>query len=288
MSIKAGYRRDSRHDRRAHDTTLVGGGLVKNPAIAGFWLFLGVVLTTVAAAPGFAKGLERVAEAGGVTATALPLNPNDVKAPTLDFSVVMDSHSGSLPLDVAKVASAMGPSGAAIPATAWNGGRGGHHLTGTLSFPSGTLRSTAPLTLTLRGDGSGQLVFVWAGAIIGASGEGTPVSVDGGSYLNITPATLNAILVKKDFLFVNVHIPYEGEIALTDAFIPYDQTKASLDKYPAEKSAKIVVYCRSGRMSDIAARELVRQGYTQVLNLDGGMIEWEKSGLALKRSQGKS
>jgi len=112
--------------------------------------------------------------------------------------------------------------------------------------------------------------------------EGKPVSVDGGSYLNITPATLNALLLKKDFYFVNVHIPYEGEIALTDAFIPFDQTKESLDKYPAEKSAKIVLYCRSGRMSDIAARELVRQGYTHVLNLQGGMIEWEKSRLPLK------
>jgi rhodanese-related sulfurtransferase len=119
-------------------------------------------------------------------------------------------------------------------------------------------------------------------------GEGTPVPVDGGSYLNISPATLNAFLLKKDFYFVNVHIPYEGEIALTDAFIPFDQTRASLDRYPTDKSAKIVLYCRSGRMSDIAARELVRQGYTRVFNLEGGMIQWEKSGLPLKRLPGKS
>lgn len=114
--------------------------------------------------------------------------------------------------------------------------------------------------------------------------RGTPVPVEGGSYLDITPATLNALLTKKDFFLVNVHIPYEGEIALTDAFIPYDQTNARLHEYPAEKSAKIVLYCRSGRMSDIAARELVRQGYTHVLNLNGGMIEWERSGLPLRRS----
>ena len=113
--------------------------------------------------------------------------------------------------------------------------------------------------------------------------EGTPVSVKGGSYLDITPATLNALLSKKDFFLVNVHIPYQGEIALTDAFIPFDQTEASLNRYPADKSAKIVLYCRSGRMSDIAARELVRQGYTHVSNLAGGMIEWENAGLPLKR-----
>ena len=80
-----------------------------------------------------------------------------------------------------------------------------------------------------------------------------------------------------------MHIPYQGEIPLTDAFIPFDETEASLDKYPADKSAKIVLYCRSGRMSEIAARELVRQGFTHVFNLAGGMIEWESAGLPPKR-----
>ena len=131
---------------------------------------------------------------------------------------------------------------------------------------------------------TGVAILILLGvALTAVAGEGKMVSVEGGSYLSITATTLNAMLQTKDFYFVNVHIPYEGEIARTDAFIPFDQTKASLDKYPAKKSAKIVLYCRSGRMSDIAARELVRQGYTHVLNLDGGMIEWEKSGLPLKR-----
>src|SRR5208283_3289659 len=137
-----------------------------------------------------------------------------------------------------------------------------------------------------KGEGQmrGMAIFIFA-MLLAAAGlafgqatgsvEGTRVSVDGGSYLDITPATLNALLSKKDFFFVNVHIPYQGEIAQTDAFIPFDQTQASLDKYPADKSAKIVLYCRSGRMSDIAARALVRQGYTRVFNLAGGMIEWE-------------
>lgn len=247
-----------------------------------------MVLMAAAAGPVFSTGLERVAEAGGVAATAVPINPRDEKELTLDFSIVMDTHAGSLPLDVAKIASAGGPSERAIPATVWKGGGGGHHLKGTLSFPSGMLRSTAPLTVTLRVEGGRYLVFVWAEQLASAHGEGTPVPVEGGSYLNIAPATLNALLLKKDFFFVNVHTPYEGEIAQTDAFISYEQTRASIDKYPAEKSAKIVLYCRSGRMSDIAARELVRQGYTNVLNLDGGMMEWEKSGLPLKGSRGKS
>lgn len=52
-------------------------------------------------------------------------------------------------------------------------------------------------------------------------------------------------------------------------------------RLPADKNAKIVVYCMSGRMSAIASAELVQQGYTNILNLDDGMIGWERSGFTL-------
>ncbi len=91
-------------------------------------------------------------------------------------------------------------------------------------------------------------------------------------------ADLEAMLQKKDFLFVNVHVPYEGEIANTDVFIPYDKITDNLDKLPKEKGAKIVLYCRSGRMSEIAARALVQLGYTRVAHLAGGMNDWKQSG----------
>lgn len=110
----------------------------------------------------------------------------------------------------------------------------------------------------------------------------TTVEVEGGSYNNVTPMQLNEMLKHKDFFFVNVHIPYEGEIEPTDAQIPYDQTAQQLSQYPADKNAKIVLYCRSGRMSSIAAKELIKAGYTNVWNLDGGMAAWEVQGLPLK------
>jgi hypothetical protein len=87
--------------------------------------------------------------------------------------------------------------------------------------------------------------------------SGVKVQVEGGAYTNVTPAQLAEMLKKKDFFFVNVHIPYEGEIEPTDAQLPYDQTAQLLSKYPSDKNAKIVLYCRSGRMSAIAAQELI-------------------------------
>src|SRR3989337_2410404 len=94
-------------------------------------------------------------------------------------------------------------------------------------------------------------------------------------FTDITVAELSTMLESKDFLFVNTHIPYEGEIADTDAFIPYDELEAYGDLLPTDRGAKIVLYCRSGRMSEIAAAQLVQQGYDNIYELDGGMIAWE-------------
>jgi rhodanese-related sulfurtransferase len=112
---------------------------------------------------------------------------------------------------------------------------------------------------------------------------GSPVSVTGGSYLNVTPHELKTLLGNKDFVFINVHIPFAGNIANTDLSIPYDEIEQNLAKLPADKKAKIVLYCRSGRMSAIAAESLVKLGYTNLWNLEGGMVAWEQAGYEIQK-----
>jgi phage shock protein E len=124
------------------------------------------------------------------------------------------------------------------------------------------------------------LVAVLA-ATVGTSGPAvaqTRVAVDDGAYTDVGPAGLASMLRTKRFPLINVHIPYEGEIDGTDLFIAFDQIEANLDKLPADKAARIVLYCRSGSMSAVAARALVKRGYTDVWNLDGGMIAWTHAG----------
>lgn len=112
---------------------------------------------------------------------------------------------------------------------------------------------------------------------------GEKVFVEGGSYVDVNVAELQTMLANKDFTFINVHIPFEGNIASTDLSLAYDQIDQHLDQLPSDKNAKIVLYCRSGRMSAIAAETLIGLGYTNLWNLTGGMVAWEQAGLKIDR-----
>ena len=114
---------------------------------------------------------------------------------------------------------------------------------------------------------------------------GTRVEIQGGAYTNISPVELNALLANKNFPLINVHIPYEGEIDKTDAFIAYDEIEKNLNKLPQDKSAQLVLYCRSGRMSQITAEKLVQLGYSNIWNLDRGMLGWEQAGFPIVEKQ---
>ncbi|HEX7498408.1 MAG TPA: rhodanese-like domain-containing protein [Candidatus Limnocylindrales bacterium] len=103
----------------------------------------------------------------------------------------------------------------------------------------------------------------------------------GGSWTNVTPDRLAQMLQTKDFTFVNVKTPYIGEIDRTDLYIPYDQLTARASELPRSKSARVLVYCRSGAESAIASQTLIALGYTNIWNLDGGMTAWQASGRTL-------
>ena len=124
-------------------------------------------------------------------------------------------------------------------------------------------------------------------AMAGAAAEGPTGKVRTtahGSYVDIDAATLARMLARKDFALVNVHIPYEGDIAGTDASVPFDRIGEHLDRLPQDRSARLVLYCKTGRMSTIAARELLERGYTNIVHLAGGMVAWKRAGHPIVRS----
>jgi rhodanese-related sulfurtransferase len=129
------------------------------------------------------------------------------------------------------------------------------------------------------------IVLLFAGFIIGANATvirsflQNPVGVlQGGTADSITANRLTQMLKNKKITLINVHTPYEGEIAQTDTFIPYDQIVANSASLPKDKNAPIILYCRTGRMSEEALTTVRKLGYTNVRHLTGGMEAWQKSG----------
>ena len=93
----------------------------------------------------------------------------------------------------------------------------------------------------------------------------------------ITSLQLKEMLKKKDFVLINVHTPYAGEIEGTDYNIPYNEISSRI-KEIVPNGAKIVVYCRSGAMSSYAYYELKKIGYENVYDLKEGMNNWKLKG----------
>ena len=113
--------------------------------------------------------------------------------------------------------------------------------------------------------------------------------VDQLGYININPDDLRDMLQtpKSNFLFINTHVPYQGEIANTDNFIPFDEIEIYFPALPKDKSSEIVVYDMSGDMSEIAAEIFISLGYTNIKNLAGGMTAWQEAGYELHDAFGE-
>jgi rhodanese-related sulfurtransferase len=62
--------------------------------------------------------------------------------------------------------------------------------------------------------------------------------------------------------------------------IPLDHLVQRMGDLP--KDRVILVVCRSGGRSSAAARELSAAGY-EVINMRGGMIDWQSAGLPIRK-----
>ena len=95
-------------------------------------------------------------------------------------------------------------------------------------------------------------------------------------YMNITAQEAKEIMdTQEGYIILDTrtqeeydegHIP--GAIVL-----PYDEVLERAEGILTDKNQLILVYCRSGRRSKIAANDLVTLGYTNIREF-GGIIDW--------------
>ena len=96
------------------------------------------------------------------------------------------------------------------------------------------------------------------------------------SYEQITPAETKEIMDTQDgYVILDVRTQEEfDETHIEGAIlIPDYEITDKAESVLKDKNQLILVYCRSGRRSKLAADELVKLGYTNVKEF-GGIIDW--------------
>jgi rhodanese-related sulfurtransferase len=111
---------------------------------------------------------------------------------------------------------------------------------------------------------------------------GASWSADHNPYQNISLDQFVKMFEQKDFILMNVHIPYQGEIPGTDLLVPFNKIDQHGAELPIAKGKKIVVYCMTGPMGYYAADKLTAMGYTMVIHFEHGMKAWSRSGRQLE------
>ena len=82
--------------------------------------------------------------------------------------------------------------------------------------------------------------------------------------------------VREESEFAAGHIP--GAIHLGKGVIERD-----IEAKVADPATKLVLYCGGGFRSALAADNLQKMGYTQVISMDGGMRGWKEKGLPVSK-----
>ena len=109
--------------------------------------------------------LARVDEQGAVVFEVTPLNLG-TPADTLEFDVAMNTHSVDLNMDLAALSTLSTDTGVTVQASKWDAVPGGHHVEGTLIFPSAQdgksiLDSASKLNLTIVNVDAPSRTFEW-------------------------------------------------------------------------------------------------------------------------------
>ena len=125
-------------------------------------------------------------------------------------------------------------------------------------------------TIILFASATAFVVFAW------------PRQAEAGALSNVSVQDLHAA-AGQGALVLDVREPHEfaeGRVP-GSLLVPLASVPSRADEFAKDEPVYIV--CRSGNRSLVAAEGLVAAGYSDVRNVQGGMIAWEGAGLPIER-----
>jgi len=120
------------------------------------------------------------------------------------------------------------------------------------------------------------ILFLPVFILASCTAESEPEAAEESEYIRIDADEAKEMMENEDVIILDVrteaefeeeHI--EGAILIPD----YEIEELAEEKLP-DKEATILVYCRTGRRSELASRELIEMGYTNVYDF-GGIVDWD-------------
>ena len=120
------------------------------------------------------------------------------------------------------------------------------------------------------------IIFIIAAVLVLVITSGKLMAQKQG-YKQISQAQAKEIMdTRSDYILLDVRAEKEFEAGHIKGaiLIPDYEIRLRAEKELPDKAKTILVYCRSGRRSKLAARDLAELGYTDVLEF-GGIIDWK-------------
>jgi thioredoxin len=108
---------------------------------------------------------------------------------------------------------------------------------------------------------------------------------EGVAYRELSAPEARRFIAEADPLVLDVRTPaeyYQGHLPGA-VLIPVQQLQQRLREMQPHKEREIVLYCRSGNRSTVAAEILADAGFRRLHNIRHGILEWQREGFDLTK-----
>jgi rhodanese-related sulfurtransferase len=96
----------------------------------------------------------------------------------------------------------------------------------------------------------------------------------------VDPVEFSEMISQPDVIILDVRTPEEfnaGHIA-NAININLEGSDFSSEVSKLDKNATVAVYCRSGNRSGVATEQMAELGFTDMYDMQGGIVDWEDAG----------
>lgn len=128
-------------------------------------------------------------------------------------------------------------------------------------------------------------IFLVAAAVVSGAMLLWPMVRRGGGGASVNTLEATQMINRQDALLLDVREPaeYAQSHILNARGVPLAQLEARVGELDKFKDKPVIVYCASGTRSSAAAAVLSKHGFSNVVNLSGGLVAWQQAGLPVQK-----